>query len=149
MNPKVRVTGILIESNEILLLRQNVAKSMSREWSLPGGALETGETLEQCLIREMKEETGLDVLVGDLLYVCDRMQDDNHVVQISFLVERNGGQLRRGSEPEVGANKIQDVRMVPVRKLSEYGFGQSFCAVAEAGFADRGRYAGSIENIGL
>jgi 8-oxo-dGTP pyrophosphatase MutT (NUDIX family) len=63
MRQKVRVTGILVENKRILLLEQKVTDS--RQWSLPGGALEVGETMEQCMIREMKEETGLDIVVGD------------------------------------------------------------------------------------
>ena len=54
---KTRVTGILIEDQKILLVKQKVTDS--RNWSLPGGALEFGETLEECIIREMFEETGL------------------------------------------------------------------------------------------
>jgi len=75
MKTKTRVTGVLAEGNRILLLKQDVTKSSSRKWSLPGGTLEAGETIECCPIREMKEETGLDVEIGDLLYICDRIQD--------------------------------------------------------------------------
>ena len=56
MNPEyifnIRVTGILIENNELLIVNQKL--SDSRDWSLPGGRLERGETLEQGLKREFK-----------------------------------------------------------------------------------------------
>ena len=58
-NFSVRVTGIFIEDEQILVVKQKISES--RNWSLPGGRLERGETLEQALKREMKEETGLIV----------------------------------------------------------------------------------------
>ncbi len=69
---KVRPTGVLVEDGELLVLRQRVTESLPRDWSLPGGALEYGETVRECLVREMREETSLNVQVGDLLYLCDR-----------------------------------------------------------------------------
>ncbi len=71
----IRVTGILIEDDKILLVKQKV--SDKRNWSLPGGKLERGETLEQALIREMNEETGFDVDIIKLLYVCDVLAAGN------------------------------------------------------------------------
>ena len=147
MIPKVRITGILVEDDNILLLDQDV--TASRHWSLPGGALEPGETIEQCLIREMKEETGLDVAVGDLLYICDRIHGGNHVVHLTFLMTRKGGLLKRGYEPEPGANQIRDVRMVPLGELPGYGFAPTFYELALSGFPDRGSYKGDVSNIGL
>lgn len=147
MRQKVRATGILIEGNNILLLEQDVMES--RRWSLPGGALEFGETIEQCLVREMKEETGLDISVGDLLYVCDRLQEDNHVVHMTFLIKRVGGNVTKGHEPESKANKIKSVKMVPLCELQNYGFALTFCELAKANFPDRGTYKGNVSNIGL
>lgn len=147
MRQKVRVTGILIEQSSILLLKQDVTQT--RHWSLPGGTLELGETIEQCLVRELKEETGLDISVVDLLYVCDRIQEDNHVVHITFLMKRAGGDLLRGHEPESGAGKIRSVKMVPLRELQNYGFTPTFYELASSNFPDRGTYKGNVSNIGL
>jgi ADP-ribose pyrophosphatase YjhB (NUDIX family) len=149
VNPKVRATAILIEDGHILLAEQKVTESLRRSWSLPGGTLEIGETIEACVIREMKEETGLDVIVDRLLYVCDRIADGRHVVHITFAVERVGGELQLGVEPEAGANPIKNVKMVPLSQLREYGFSARFCELAQADFPDSGTYQGPIHNIGL
>ena len=92
--PKVRVTGILIENGKILLVEQKVTESQDRAWSLPGGGLEFGESIERCLMREILEETGLEVSVQELLYICDRIQDGRHMVHLTFTLERLGGKLR-------------------------------------------------------
>ena len=88
----IRVTGILIENNKILLVKQRVSEK--RNWSLPGGKLEQGETLEQGIIREMKEETGLDVEIIRLLYLCDVSASDNTLLHITFLLKRVDGDIK-------------------------------------------------------
>jgi ADP-ribose pyrophosphatase YjhB (NUDIX family) len=138
---------VLVEEESILLVRQTVNRD--REWSLPGGRLEPGETLEQCLKREVREETGLEVRLNRLLYVCDRMEPDRHTLHITVEIQRAGGSLSVGREPEADANPISDIRMVPVQALSQYGFTDTFKDLAIHGFADAGRYAGDIRNIGL
>lgn len=136
--PTVRPTGILIEDGKILLVEQSVTRS--RHWSLPGGALEYGETLEQCLVREMKEETGLDVSVDSLLYIRDWIPGDSHVVHITFLVSRKEGTLGSGKGTEFARGKIKQVKMVPLDELKTYGFSDAFCEKVRDNFQDRGTY---------
>ncbi len=149
MNPKIRATAVLIDDGCILLVEQQVTESLPRGWSLPGGTVEAGETLQACVIRETKEETGLDVAVDKLLYVCDRIADGRHVVHLTFAVRRVGGELQVGAEPEPGANPIRSVEMVPLSALGEYGFSRRFCELALAGFPEAGSYQGAVSNIGL
>ena len=149
MTPKVRATAVLVEDGRILLVEQAVTRSLPRRWSLPGGRVEAGETLAECLVREVREETGLEVETGRLLYACDRIVDGAHVVHITLEVRRTGGQLETGKEPEAGASPIRSVRMVPLASLGEYGFSETFRRLAREGFPDSGTYRGSVENIGL
>ena len=150
MNPNyifnIRVTGILIENNNILIVQQNLSES--RAWSLPEGRLERGESLEQGLKRELKEETGLDVQVERLLYLCDVNASENTILHITFLLKRIGGEITLPTN-EYDANPIHDVRFVPIDELSNYGFSEVFMQVIKNGFQKSGNYVGDKKNIGL
>lgn len=142
----IRITGILIENNEILLVQQKL--SDKRNWSLPGGRLERGETLSQGLIREMKEETGLDVEIIRMLYLCDVAASSNTILHITFLIKRIGGEIELPSN-EFDKNPIHDVKFVPVSELVQYGFSEKFIQVINDGFSNAGNYVGDKINIGL
>ena len=105
--------------------------------------------MEACVVREVEEETGLIVRVDELLYLGDRIDDGRHVVHITFAVKRVGGRLRVGAEREPAANPIDDVEMVPIELLTEYGFDRRFRDLALAGFPGRGDYVGAVAHIGL
>lgn len=111
--------------------------------------MELGETIEECIIREMKEETGLNVEIERLLYICDRIEDKNHVVHITFSLRKTGGILKLGYEPEEYANPITDIKMVSITELEKFGFSKRFFKVAKSGFPDSGGYMGAVKNIGL
>jgi mutator protein MutT len=139
----VRPTGVLIGDNKILIVKQDVTET--RHWALPGGRLEFGETIEQCLIREIKEETGLDISVKELLYVTDRFYRNTHIVHMLFLVQKTGGKLRSGKELKLETEKIKEFTMAPVDKLHDYGFPLYLCHLVKSGFPERGSYKGNFE----
>jgi ADP-ribose pyrophosphatase YjhB (NUDIX family) len=141
---RVRVTGVVVEDGRILLLNQDT--DTGRPWSLPGGKLEAGETLAQALVREMREETGLDIEPGRLLYVCDHVPAE--VVHMTFEARRTGGTL---GDVMAGADTtpIRGVEFVPVAKLPELGFSERFAELVTAGFPGTGSYMGPKSAIGL
>ncbi|NOU94269.1 NUDIX domain-containing protein [Paenibacillus sp. LMG 31456] len=143
---QVRVTGILIENEQILLVKQQV--SNSRAWSLPGGRVEQGETLEDSIVRELLEETGLHTRVVRLLYLCDVPQANPSLIHISFLMERMEGELTLPTN-EFDKNPITDVRMVPFEQLGELGFSDTFVHILRHDFPESGTYKGLKSNIGL
>ena len=142
---QVRVTGVLIEGDEILLLNQDT--DSGRSWSLPGGKVEE-ETLAEALVREMREETGLEVEVGQLLYVCDFAGERGQVVHMTFEVTRAGGQL---GDIAVGTDTkpIRAVEFVPITGLQGRGFTARFEQLVTEGFPGSGTYVGPKSNIGL
>lgn len=143
---KVRATGILIEKGSLLLVKQKL--SNNKNWSLPGGRVEPGETLEQALIREMKEETGLDVEPIRMLYVCDVAASDNTVLHITFLTKRIGGEITLPTN-EFDENPIHDVQFIPIDELTEYGISEKFVEILKNDFPNAGNYMGDKSNIGL
>lgn len=142
---QIRVTGVLVENGRILLVQQTTA---GRRWSLPGGRAEAGELLEQALIRELFEETGLSVKVKKLLYVCDKPDAEPPVLHITFLLARIGGELTLPTN-EFDQNPIGDVRFVPVSELPAYGFSEKFQRLVSEGFLNAGNYMGLKGAIGL
>ena len=139
-----RVTGICVEAGRILLLDQDT--DGPRRWSLPGGKVEHGETLAGALVREMAEETGVEVEVGRLLYLCDHV--GAHVVHITFEVRRVGGRVGAVAEG-ADTRPIREVRFVELTELPELGFGERFVELAQAGWPQAGSYMGAKANIGL
>jgi ADP-ribose pyrophosphatase YjhB (NUDIX family) len=143
---RVRVTGLLIEDGHILLVQQQV--SSSRKWSLPGGKVERGEALDMALVREMKEETGFDVDLVKLLYVCDLPEAEPSLVHITFLLRKKSGELILPTN-EFETTHIHDVKMVPIHTLPEYGFSEKFMNLVLNDFPEAGSYQGHKSHIGL
>lgn len=142
---QVRATGILIEEGKLLIVKQKVS---DRNWSLPGGRVENGETLEEAIIREMREETGLETKIKKLLYICDKPDVTPSLLHITFLLEKVSGEMRLPSN-EFDHNPIHDVKMVPITELSDYHFSETFIELIEKGFPNAGTYQGLKRNIGL
>lgn len=118
---RVRVCGILIEESQLLLVHMRSPVTDSLVWMPPGGGLEFGEPIESCLIREFKEETGLDVKPQELQFVNELIQPPFHALELYYRVIKTGGQLQFGSDPEHHADSqlLQEVKWIPLSKLSE------------------------------
>jgi 8-oxo-dGTP diphosphatase len=92
--------AVLTEEGKILLVKRG-REPFKGQWALPGGRIDEGETAEDCLKREMKEETGLEVepvrLVG--IY-SDPKRDPRGIIAAAYLVRRIDGELRAGDDAE-------------------------------------------------
>ena len=120
--PLVGVGAIIIDEDRVALVRRG-HPPLQGKWSIPGGALEVGETMRAAAEREVLEETGLVVEVGELLGVFDRVVPDEagkiryHYVLIDFLCFRVGGRLRAGDDADEVAwfavEELESLKLAP------------------------------------
>ena len=101
--PIVGVGAVIFDEGRVLLVQRGHAP-MQGEWSLPGGALEVGETLEEGVRREVLEETGLIVEPVAMIEVFDRIARDDagrvqfHYVLVDYLCRITGGSAACASD---------------------------------------------------
>ena len=122
--PIVGVGAVVIDGTKVLLVRRG-NEPLKGEWSLPGGAVELGETLQQGVVREVLEETGLVVAPAGIVEVLDRITQDEvlqdgasgrvryHFVLVDFVCRVTGGALREGGDAD-------EVRWGAREELGEY-----------------------------
>jgi mutator protein MutT len=127
--PYVGIGGIIVHEGRVVLVKRRF-EPLAGQWSIPGGAVETGETLEACLVREMAEETGFLVQVGPVVEVLDRITHDDegrvvyHFVLIDYLCWPVGGELRAGSDVAAAA-------LAEPSELAQYQLTEKALAVIE------------------
>jgi 8-oxo-dGTP diphosphatase len=125
--PIVGVGAVIVEGDAVVLVRRKY-EPLAGRWSLPGGALEVGETLEVGVAREVLEETGLEVRVGPLVEVFDRITLDAsgrvqyHFVLADYVCWPVGGGLQAGSD-------VSDARFATVSELGPFDLTEKTTAV--------------------
>jgi ADP-ribose pyrophosphatase YjhB (NUDIX family) len=103
--PVVGVGAVIVDGDRVLLVRRG-HPPLKGEWSLPGGAVELGETLEAALKREILEETRLDVNVECLVDVVDRVHRgpdgrvEYHYVVVDYLCTSRSNAVAAGSDAD-------------------------------------------------
>lgn len=125
--PIVGVGAVIIDGDRVLLVRR-ANEPLKGEWSIPGGAVEIGETLEVAVAREVREETGLEVDVGPTIDVLDRIRFDPdgrpmfHYVLIDFVCWPGGGTLACASD-------ATEAVWAPLSELTQYGVADATISV--------------------
>src|SRR6202008_2376761 len=123
--PVVGIGGVVIENGRALLIRRG-SEPLRGQWSIPGGTLEIGESLEEGVARELLEETGIEVRVLELIEVFDRIYLEDgatgaavrqrprfHFVIVDYLCERLSGEPHAGSD-------VTDVAFAREEELSRF-----------------------------
>jgi len=115
----IPAVGVLLLDGERVLLVQRARAPQIGRWTVPGGKVELGESLETAALRELAEETGLQCTLGPIVEVLDRVLHDSdgkiefHYVILDFLGTAPTGTLVAGSD-------CADARFVLVSELAEY-----------------------------
>ena len=131
--PVVAVGGVVLRDGRVLLVRRGQEPAKG-QWSLPGGRVDLGETLVNALRREMREETGLDVRVGNLIEALERIFPNGaagtsyHYVILDYLCETSAGQPRAGSD-------VTELAWAGENELSAYNLTEAVTRVIHGAFA--------------
>ena len=150
--PFVGVGAVIVDAGARVLLVKRRYEPLAGQWSLPGGAVDVGETLAECVVRELHEETGLEVEIGPVIEVFDRITRDGdgrvqyHFVLVDYVCRPMGGTLAAASD-------VADVAWVLTGDLPGFGLTEKATDViarglvlaAEAGWTTETTRAGRAD----
>lgn len=102
--PLIGVGAIVVHEGRVLLVKRG-KEPLKGRWSLPGGLLEVGESLHQGVIREVREETGMEVEPAELIELLDRIHREEDRVRFHFVIADYlcwvvGGELHASSDAD-------------------------------------------------
>ena len=136
--PVVGVGGVIISEGRALLIRRG-SPPLEGQWSIPGGMLESGETLVLGVRRELLEETGIEVKVLELIEIFERINLDGegraryHYVVLDYLCEAVRGEARAGSD-------VTDVAWATPEELALYALTETATRVVLKAFDIAGEH---------
>ena len=145
--PVMGVGGVIVDRGRTVLIRRGTEPLLG-QWSIPGGTIEIGETIDEAVRRELREETGLEVRVLELIELFDRIypQDGDaasdkkkpryHYVIADYLCELVGGEPRAGSD-------VTDLAFAQENELAKFHLTEKATSVLKKAFAmSRARASG-------
>ncbi|WP_420613274.1 NUDIX hydrolase [Candidatus Spongiisocius sp.] len=118
LSPLVGVGVVVIDEGRMLLVERGRG-ILAGSWAIPGGKVRYGERLTDAAIREIREETGLEVALGDVVWTGESLgasePPEHHVVLVDFTGRVTGGELRAGDDAaDVAFVPLEDLRSWPL-----------------------------------
>jgi 8-oxo-dGTP diphosphatase len=112
---RVRACGICWQGDKLLLVNHSGITS-TNFWAPPGGGVEFGQSIEEAIKKEFREETGFDVVPGDFLFGCEYIQHPIHSIELFYSITQADGELRKGYDPEIQI--ITNVKFMSADEIS-------------------------------
>lgn len=118
---RLRVSGICIKEDQILLIKHSYLGKKDYLWAPPGGGVQFGEDIKTSLKREFVEETALIVEIQDFLFVNEFLDFPLHAVELFFTVQIISGQPKLGKDPEMNTNSqiLEEIAFKSLEELKE------------------------------
>lgn len=118
-NIRIRISVVLVKEDKILLIKQR--KYDKEYWLVPGGGIDYGEKIKDCAMREIKEETNLDIELKHFLFPYESINTDKdkHVLNLFFFAKILSGELKLGKEENLvdlkffGFEKLKEIKLYP------------------------------------
>jgi 8-oxo-dGTP diphosphatase len=114
---RVRVCGICIQDHKILLINHSGLNESGNFWSPPGGGLQLGETVEECLKREFFEETNTIISIGKFLIFKEFIKIPLHAIEFFYEVKIESGKVKKGFDPEMEQQIIKEIKWLTFEEV--------------------------------
>lgn len=123
----------MVRDGKVLIAQREAGSHMEFRWEFPGGKLEPGETTEECIVREIKEELDIDIEVLDIYKVVQFSYKEKEILLLCYLCR-----IKRGEGKTLECN---DFRWVTREQLAQYEFVPADLPIVEKLLNDEGLFA--------
>jgi 8-oxo-dGTP diphosphatase len=110
---RIRVCGLCYQEDKLLMIKHS-GLGDGHLWSFPGGGLEFGESAGDRLIKEFREEAGLQIQINSFLFACEFISPPLHAIELYFEVSTDNFDFITGTDPELDTQKqhIQELKFM-------------------------------------
>lgn len=122
MDITVVTAAVVMDGGRVLLAQRKADANEALKWEFPGGKLEPGETPEECLVREIKEELAMDIKVEDIYEIVSHRYGERSILLLAYLCRRKGG--------DPVPRDCNDFHWVEVERLTDYDLADADIPIA-------------------